>query len=144
MCLIRAVAWHYAESISMYTAHKFIATYVLLTVTLPVFSQNLTENYPQRAIQMHVPFRPGGTTDLMARLLQDELGEALGTAAAPAAIAVVNTAGAGGMIGMANVARAKPDGYTIAMTATSPQTLQPTRRDADFKAVVKTHGLMEK
>ena len=76
---------------------------------------------------MVVPFGPGGTTDIMARLLQDELAKALGDGAS---IAIVNTAGAGGLIGMANVARARPDGYTIAMTTTGPQTLQPARRDA--------------
>ena len=131
----------------MKRTHQFIATYVLLTVTMPVVSQNISENYPQRAIQMHVPFGPGGTTDLMARLLQDELAKALGSAAAPASIAIVNTAGAGGMIGMAQVARAKPDGYTIAMTTTGPQTLQPARRDAppytpqDFDYICGTYDV---
>ena len=75
---------------------------------------------------MVVPFGPGGTTDIMARLLQDELVKALGDGAS---IAIINTAGAGGMIGMANVARAKPDGYTIAMTTIGPQTIQPVRRE---------------
>ena len=84
------------------------------------------QKFPDRGIQMVVPFGPGGTTDIMARLLQDELAKALGEGVS---IAIVNTAGAGGMIGMANVARAKPDGYTIAMTTTGPQTLQPARRD---------------
>ena len=127
--------------------HKIIAACVLLTVTSVVFSQNLSENYPQRPVQLHVPFGPGGTTDLMARLLQDELAKAMGSATAPAAIAIVNTAGAGGMIGMANVARAKPDGYTIAMTTTGPQTLQPARRDAppytpqDFDYICGTYDV---
>jgi tripartite-type tricarboxylate transporter receptor subunit TctC len=85
------------------------------------------QKYPDRNIQMVVPFGPGGTTDIMARLLQDELVKALGDGAS---IAIVNTAGAGGMIGMANVARAKPDGYTIAMTTIGPQTIQPARRES--------------
>lgn len=85
------------------------------------------QTYPERAIQMIVPFGPGGTTDIMARLLQDELAKALGS---EAAIAIVNTAGAGGMIGMTNVARAKPDGYTIAMTTIGPQAIQPSRRES--------------
>ena len=75
---------------------------------------------------MVVPFGPGGTTDIMARLLQDELAKSLGD---KASVVVVNTAGAGGLIGMANVARARPDGYTIAMTTVGPQTIQPARRD---------------
>ncbi len=84
------------------------------------------QTYPERPIQMVVPFGPGGTTDIMARLLQDELAKAIGP---NASVIVVNTAGAGGIIGMSNVARAKPDGYTIAMTTIGPQTIQPARRE---------------
>jgi tripartite-type tricarboxylate transporter receptor subunit TctC len=83
-------------------------------------------SYPEKSIQMIVPFGPGGTTDIMARLLQDEFAKALGK---DASVVIVNTAGAGGLIGMQNAARAKPDGYTIAMTTTGPQTLQPARRE---------------
>jgi len=97
--------------------------FALAAVALPVRAQK----FPDRPIQMVVPFGPGGTTDIMARLLQEELGKQLGTA-----IVVVNTAGAGGAIGMTNVARAKPDGYTIAMTTVGPQTLQPARRDTGY------------
>lgn len=71
-------------------------------------------------VQMLVPFGPGGTTDLMARALQPELQKALG-----APVVVVNRAGAGGAIALAELARAKPDGLTIAMTAIGPQVLQP-------------------
>ena len=73
---------------------------------------------------MIVPFGPGGTTDIMARLLADEFGRQLG-----GSVVVVNTAGAGGSIGMGNLARAKPDGHTIAMTTIGPLTIQPARRD---------------
>ena len=84
------------------------------------------QNFPERSVQRVVPFGPGGTTDIMARLLQDELAKSLGD---KASVVVVNTAGAGGLIGMANVARAKADGYLIAMTTVGPQTIQPARRD---------------
>ncbi len=80
--------------------------------------------FPERPIQMVVPFGPGGTTDIMARLLADEFGRQLG-----GTVVVVNTAGAGGSIGMGNVARAKPDGHTISMTTIGPLTIQPARRD---------------
>jgi tripartite-type tricarboxylate transporter receptor subunit TctC len=80
--------------------------------------------FPERPIQMVVPFGPGGTTDIMARILQEELGKALG-----GSVVVINTAGAGGAIAMANVSRAKPDGYTLAMTTVGPQVIQPARRD---------------
>ena len=80
--------------------------------------------FPERPVQMVVPFGPGGTTDIMARLLADELGRQLG-----GSVVVINTAGAGGLIGMGNVARTKPDGHTISMTTIGPLTIQPARRD---------------
>ena len=82
------------------------------------------QGFPERPIQMVVPFGPGGTTDIMARLLADEFGRQLG-----GSVVVVNTTGAGGSIGMGNVARAKPDGHTISMTTIGPLTIQPARRD---------------
>jgi len=87
-------------------------------------SSCLAQAFPERPIQMVVPFGPGGTTDIMARILQEELGKALG-----GSVVVINTAGAGGAIAMANVARAKPDGHTLAMTTVGPQVIQPARRD---------------
>lgn len=86
------------------------------------------QTFPDRPIQMVVPFGAGGTTDLMARLLQEGMGHALG-----GSIAVVNTPGAGGAIAMSQVARAKPDGYTIAMTAVGPLVIQPYRQSTQYK-----------
>ncbi len=82
------------------------------------------QSFPERPVTIVVPFGPGGTTDIMARLLADEFARQLGGAAV-----VVNTAGAGGSIGMGNVARAKADGHTISMTTVGPLTIQPARRD---------------
>jgi tripartite-type tricarboxylate transporter receptor subunit TctC len=98
--------------------------------------------FPERTVSIVVPFGPGGTTDIMARILADEYGRQLGTS-----IVVVNSAGAGGAIGMATVARAKPDGYTLAMTTVGPLTIQPARRDntgyspADFDYVCGTYDV---
>ena len=99
---------------------KFAAAALLLCSATLVRAQG----FPERPIQMIVPFGPGGTTDIMARLLADEFGRQLG-----GSVVVVNTAGAGGSIGMGNVARAKPDGHTISMTTIGPLTIQPARRD---------------
>lgn len=110
-------------------ATKIIAACALTLWAAAGLAQQNQAKYPERPIQLVVPFGPGGTTDIMARLLQDELAKALGSNQSPASIIVVNTAGAGGLIGMANVARAKPDGYTIAMTTVGPLTLQPARRE---------------
>jgi tripartite-type tricarboxylate transporter receptor subunit TctC len=80
--------------------------------------------FPERPIQIVVPFGPGGTTDIMARILADEFARQIG-----GSVVVINTAGAGGAIGMGNVARAAPDGHTLSMTTIGPLTIQPARRD---------------
>ncbi|MDS1139574.1 tripartite tricarboxylate transporter substrate binding protein [Pusillimonas sp. SM2304] len=67
-------------------------------------------DYPDRAVTMVVPYPPGGTTDILARLVSNKLTEKLGQT-----FVVENRPGAGGQIGTAAVARAKPDGYTIMM-----------------------------
>ena len=116
------------------------AALALAAVATPASAQ--PARFPERTISIVVPFGPGGTTDIMARILADEFGRQLGASAV-----VVNTAGAGGAIGMANVARAKPDGYTISMTTIGPLVIQPARRDntgyspADFDFLCGTYDV---
>ena len=64
--------------------------------------------YPKRSIRMIVPFAPGGTSDVLARILAPKLSEVLGQQ-----IVVENRAGASGNIGTEAAAKAAPDGYTI-------------------------------
>lgn len=64
--------------------------------------------WPSRPVTLVVPFPAGGSVDLIARLYADPLAKALGTA-----VVIDNRAGAGGSIASAQVARAKPDGYTL-------------------------------
>ena len=66
------------------------------------------QKYPERPIRLIVPFSPGGTSDLMGRVVGQRLGEALGTS-----VVVDNRSGAGGTIGAALAAQAAPDGYTL-------------------------------
>ena len=69
---------------------------------------------------MVVPFPPGGNTDLMARALQAELAKALNQS-----VIISNKGGAAGTIGILDLVRAEPDGYTIALTPNNPITAQP-------------------
>ncbi|HLU02717.1 MAG TPA: tripartite tricarboxylate transporter substrate binding protein [Advenella sp.] len=66
--------------------------------------------YPDRPVTLVVPYPPGGTTDLLARLVSMKLTKSLGQT-----FIVENKPGAGGQIGTLAVARAKPDGYTLVM-----------------------------
>jgi len=70
------------------------------------------DGYPDRPVKWIVPFPPGGAMDSIARTLGESMGKQLGTS-----FIVENRAGAGGNIGAASVARAKPDGYTILIVA---------------------------
>ena len=68
------------------------------------------QNYPNRPITMIVPFAAGGTSDVIARTVAEQMTSALGQA-----VVIENVGGAGGSIALARVARAEADGYTIAI-----------------------------
>ena len=70
--------------------------------------------YPDKPVTMIVPFPPGGVADTVARPVAEALGNAL-----KQPVVIENKAGAGGAIGMAHVAKSKPDGYTILMALSS-------------------------
>ena len=76
------------------------------------------ETFPARAVNLVVPFPPGGLADSVARLLAPSLERALGQP-----VVVMNRAGAAGAIGAAAVATAKPDGYSVLFTLSSVSTL---------------------
>src|SRR6516165_11168072 len=66
--------------------------------------------YPTRSITIIVPFAPGGSTDVIARLVGEHMSRTLGQQ-----LVIENFAGAGGTVGSIRAMRAKPDGYTIEM-----------------------------
>jgi tripartite-type tricarboxylate transporter receptor subunit TctC len=72
-------------------------------------------DFPSRVVKLIVPYPPGGGTDLLARVLADELGRKWGQA-----VIVENVGGAGGNIGAAEVFRAAPDGYTLLLASPGP------------------------
>ena len=85
--------------------------------------------YPEHPISMVVAYGPGGGTDLIARALAPYIEKYLGN---NARIVVVNRPGAGGEIGFAEVARAKPDGYTIGFINTPNLLTIPIQRKAQY------------
>ncbi len=77
--------------------------------------------YPERPVQLIVPYAPGGATDLIARIVAPRLGDALGQP-----VVIINRPGAGGAIGSVSAAREKPDGYTIVMAVESSHAVNPS------------------
>jgi tripartite-type tricarboxylate transporter receptor subunit TctC len=89
----------------------------------------LAQQYPSKPIRVIVPFAPGGPVDVVARLLQPKMGELLGQA-----LVIENKAGAGGNLGVSQVARAAPDGYTVLMTSSSFAVNPTLTPDAGYSA----------
>jgi tripartite-type tricarboxylate transporter receptor subunit TctC len=88
------------------------------------------QTYPDHVVQIIVPATPGASADILGRVLADGFGQRLGKP-----FIVVNKAGANGVLGTADVARAKPDGYTLMHGATYSITVQPlTDKDAGYTA----------
>ena len=77
--------------------------------------------FPQRPIRMILPFAPGGTTEAIARVIAQKMGESLGQQ-----VVVDNRPGAGGSLGTAMAAKAASDGYTLLLTSLSPIVINPT------------------
>jgi tripartite-type tricarboxylate transporter receptor subunit TctC len=98
--------------------------------------------WPERPVQVIVPYAAGAATDVLARALIETMRERIG-----GNFAVVNRDGASSTLGAAQIAQAKPDGYTLGFTAIGPITIQPhlnrqiTYRPGSFDAICQTFDL---
>jgi tripartite-type tricarboxylate transporter receptor subunit TctC len=90
------------------------------SIALPAARARAQGAWPSRAVTVMVPFAPGGSTDFVARLLSQELSAALGQQ-----FVVDNRAGGSGTVGMAWLARARPDGYTLGVVPNGTFAMAP-------------------
>ncbi len=91
---------------------------VALAVAAQTDSSRAQADYPTRTVKLIVPYPPGGGTDLLARVLAQQLEQKWNQS-----VIVENVGGAGGNIGAQEVAQAAPDGYTLLLTAPGPLAL---------------------
>ncbi|MDB5922530.1 MAG: LacI family transcriptional regulator [Betaproteobacteria bacterium] len=94
-----------------------LASAFLAVTTVTALAQ---DKYPNKPVRLIVAFPPGGSTDIIARLVGQRLSERLGQQ-----VIIDNRGGAGGTIGTELAARANPDGYTLTMGTTSTHVIAP-------------------
>jgi tripartite-type tricarboxylate transporter receptor subunit TctC len=118
----------------MKTKRKFLAGFgalgaaLLMAATAPVAAAQ--DAWPTRPVKIIVPYPPGGTTDLLARLMAARLTESLGQS-----FVVENRGGASGSIGTVAVARAPADGYTFLMATISTHGINPVMGEVPYDPV---------
>lgn len=106
MTCLKSGPWRFARALA-----GGAALAVALLAAPAVMAQT---DYPNRTVRVIVPFAPGGPTDILARLVAAGLEKSLGQS-----FVIENQAGASGNIGMANVARSEPDGYTLLISSSA-------------------------
>ena len=101
--------------------NRFGIKYLIALAVLSLTSLATAQSWPARPVRIVVPFAAGGTTDVVARIVGQKLGELWNQS-----VVIENRGGAGGNIGADAVAKSNPDGYTILMASGSIFTVNPT------------------
>lgn len=107
----------------------FLAAGAAAAIGLPQWTA-AASRYPDKTVKVIVPFPAGGTTDVVARLILQKMGESMGQS-----FIVDNKGGANGIIGTELVARAPADGYTLLFNTAGAQTLSPVLYNANYEAL---------
>jgi len=103
--------------------HAMVAAIMAATTFVIPFSAQAqsADGYPEKPIRLIIPYPPGGATDVIGRIVGQQLSEKIG-----GQVVIENRGGAGGNIGAAEVARAQPDGYTLLMGALTSHSVMAT------------------
>ncbi len=97
-------------------------------LALPAIRPAAAQGWPQREVQLVTGFGPGGATDLIARAVAAHMERALGVS-----VVVRNTPGAGGTLGPARIAQARPDGYTFGLVGLSAIVVAPLTMEVPYR-----------
>ncbi len=110
----------FIEGLNMQRRYLFAYSVVSALALGAAAGPALAQGYPNKVVKLVVPFAPGGTTDIVARVISEPLGKALGQS-----VIVENRAGGGGVVGALETSRAVPDGYALGVATVSTTAANP-------------------